>query len=131
MVNIVISIVTGILSGIISGAMVYYFTKNRENKYQTYYFLIDYLCRSMEEIQIEVPLNISRYASKVGDRNSLWGKAINTIIEERRKYMITDDEISQEYELLSNAIIVAFSELNKWANRNGLNVKEDNNIIKN
>ncbi len=129
--SIGISIITGVLSGILSGAIVYLFTKNRENKYQTYYFLVDYLCRSMEEMKIEVPLDVSRYASKVGDRNSTWGKAIYTIIEERRKYIITDDEIPQEYKMLSNSIIVAFSELNKWAKKNGLNVKEDNNIIKN
>ena len=116
MEGILINIITGIISGLLSGGIVYLITKKREQKYQTYYYLVDFLCRSAEDCRVEIPLDVSRHASQVGDRTSLWGKAINTIIEERRKFEISDEEIPEEYVRLSSSILVAFKELNKWAN---------------
>ena len=98
------------------------YTKKIEDKYQAYYFLIDYLCRSAEKLNIELPLNVANYAAQVGDRDSMWGKSINAIIEETREYDISDEEIPEEYSLLQNSIIVAFSELQKWARNNRLYV---------
>lgn len=129
MEGVVISIIIGVISGLLSGIMVYYFTKSRESKYQTYYYLVNYLCQSMEDIEIEIPLDIPRYASQVGDKESLWGQAIKTIIDERRKYEITNEELPEEYALLSNSILIAYSELNKWAKKNGLDVNKDNSFI--
>lgn len=80
---------------------------------------------------MELPLDISRYASRVGDRESSWGIAINDIIKARRKTDNSnlDEEIPEEEKNLTYNILLAFAELNKWAEKNGLDVKNDNRIL--
>lgn len=113
--EIVMNILLGIVSGCISGMLVFLLTKKREDAYQTYYYLYDYLFRTMDNLQIELPSELLRYSSKVGGRESDWGVAFYNVIDLTRKYELSDREFDEKEEELANNLLVALNELNNWA----------------
>ena len=114
----VIDIIIGLASGFVSGLLVYYLTKRREDKCQTYYFLYDYLFSVMQKARIEVPSELCRYASRVGDTSSAWGKSIMKVMDLNRKYDISNRTFTEYDAQLAEAVTKALQELNAWGEKN-------------
>ena len=112
--DIIINVVVGLVTGTISGVIVYIGTQSVEKNRNTYYVLSNYLYKTMEKLEIEIPAELLHYAKRVGDRDSKGGKAFNNVIDLTQKFDLEDREFTKEEEELANNIIVALKELNAW-----------------
>lgn len=115
--EIVLSIIVGVVSGILSGAIIYIVTKHREEKYRIYYYLLDYLYKTMNQLKVEIPSELLRCAAKVGDKESAWGKSIYEVIDLTRQYDLDDRIYRKDEEQLAKSVLAALNELNKWGKR--------------
>lgn len=115
--SIIINIIIGIISGVLSGIFVYVLTQHLEKNRNTYFILSDYLYKTMERCEIEIPSELLRYSKNVGDRNTAWGKAFESILDITRKYELKEREFSPEEEELANCIMTALKELNAWGTK--------------
>ena len=68
------NILIGLITGTVSGFIVYFATKRREEKYQTYMFWNRFLFDALGDCEIWLPTDALKMISRVGDKDSTWKK---------------------------------------------------------
>lgn len=119
--DIFVGIITGFISGIASGFLVYRITKKREERYAVSQFWENYLFGILEKCEIYIPKELISKRTVIGDENTEWYKAIQNIIDISHPFGHEDIEFTEEQEQISNNVLIALDELNKWKKANKLN----------
>jgi len=114
----------GLISGVISGLIVYFVSKRRERKYRVYAYWESFLFNALSRFGIGIPTEALECIADIGDRNSKWRKAMDSVMEVVYKPNIEDRVITDEEEQLSDNVMIAFDELSKWAKANKLGTKK-------
>ena len=120
LMEIVVSIVTSLITGVISGWVVYLWTKQRDKKYQVYYFWRGYLFDALRHCEMYVPNKVLSQIPDVGGKESAFEKAIYAILDDTRPFDAEDREMTDREDRIFNNVIAAMDELEKWKKRNHL-----------
>ena len=120
-IDIAIGLATGLVSGGISGYIVYIFTKRREKEYEAYHYCQNFLFSTLEKCELHIPVELLSYISVISkDKNSLWRKNIQQILDLTDPYEHNDKILSEDEAELSNCVISALGELQKWKKKKRL-----------
>lgn len=117
--EITVGLIIGLVSGVLSGLFIYFITKKRELKYQSYYYWMDFLLRIMNNNKIYMPSEELRNISLIDDdNNSVWYKSIHEILSLINPYESEDREFDEKEEKLAKNVLTALDELLKWKKKN-------------
>ena len=119
--DIIIGLTTGLISGGISGYVVYILTKRREKKYEAYHYCQDFLFTTLEKCEMYIPSELLGYVAIINkDKNSLWRKNIQQILDITNPYGYNHKVFSEKETELSDCVISALEELQNWKKKNHL-----------
>ena len=113
-------ILIGLITGMVSGLVVYFATKHREEKYQTYMFWNGFLFDALGNCEVWLPTDALKMISKVGDKDSTWYKAIYDIFDDINPYGHEDRDMTEKECRIFDNVGIAFNELQKWKKKNHL-----------
>ncbi len=113
-------IVVGISAGLISGWLVYVLTKRREKKHQTYYFWRSYLFDVLKHCEMYIPIDLVDQLTPLGGKESEFGAAIYAILDDTRPFDAADRELTDLENRLTENVLIALNELDKWKKQNHL-----------
>lgn len=120
--DILIGICTGLLSGVLSGYFVYLVTKKREKNSETYRYCMRFLFMILQKCEMYVPYEELEYFSYVNkDKNSVWQTSIQKILDLTNPFGHEDKVFSEDEKELTDCVINAIDELNKWKKKNHIN----------
>ena len=122
MPDLIVNVIIGLVTGLLSGVIVYVATKRREEKTQIYQFWFTFLFGALRQCEIYIPVEILQKMSPIGGKDSEWHKAIFSIIDDTRPFELEDREATEQEERISNNVMIALKELDKWKNANHIHL---------
>lgn len=120
LLDICIGLSTGLISGLISGIAVYWLTKRREKKYQTYYLWRSYLFDALRHCEMYIPVDLLDQLSDMGGKESEFGKAVYAILDDTRLFDTEDRELTDRENRIAKNVLTALKELGHWKKQNHL-----------